>query len=59
MDNFDRLIAALADLADLDRRGARARLCLAAGGTQEEVDAIMQGEETSSGQLTSPPGLGS
>ncbi|MER7212436.1 hypothetical protein ABT340_35735 [Streptosporangium sp. NPDC000239] len=41
MDDFDQLIA---DLADLDRRAARARLCLAAGGTQEEVEAIMRGE---------------
>ncbi|MER7213237.1 hypothetical protein ABT340_39755 [Streptosporangium sp. NPDC000239] len=38
VDDFDQLIA---DLADLDRRAARARLCLAAGGTREEAEAIM------------------
>ncbi|MEV8639398.1 hypothetical protein AB0395_47875 [Streptosporangium sp. NPDC051023] len=38
MDDFDQLIA------DLDRRGAWAWLCLAAGGTREEANAIMRGE---------------
>ncbi|SFK92970.1 hypothetical protein SAMN05216275_14184 [Streptosporangium canum] len=40
-DSIDGLVPAL---ARLDRDAARARLTLAAGGTQEDAEAVMSGD---------------
>lgn len=54
MDDFDALIA---DLAETDLCAARARLHLAAGGTQKEADAITRGSADPRNDRCSAPNV--